>query len=808
MLRNFLKLAFRNISRHKGFSFINIAGLTLGLSACLLIGLFVLDEYSYDKFLPNSNRIYRVYNHYTNSGGSDDRAVAPPMIAASLEKDFPEAEITTRVMMLPKNKRLFEAGKNKFYEESGYLVDSTFFAVFEIPFIYGSSAKSLSNPSSIVLSRNMAERFFGGQNPVGKQILLDKNPCTVTGVFEKNPKFHLQCDYFVPLASAQLPAERMQSWGWQQFYNYAKLKPGTNVAALQIKFQKYVAEKSMAASKETQSHNKPFFQNIADIHLHSASFKFDVDGRGNITYVRALTVIALFILLIACFNFVNLATAKSLQRAKEVGVRKSIGAGKKQLMLQFIGETVLLSVISITLSAGLVILLLPWLNQFTGKHISPNIFFNPAFISLLLLLALLTGIIAGFYPAVVLSSFKPAKVLKANTGGHEKPGGIAWLRHALVVIQFTLSALLIISAIIVYQQVSYLHDKDLGFTKEQIMFFPMRGDNMFKNSEAFKTRLLQTPGVSSVSIGYGFPGDAVAGDEIRSIKNGKWEKQSATQLMVDYDYVKTLGLTVIAGRGFDKNRQTDKDKAFVINETAVKELGFGTPEKAIGQRLAWNPWGANNPDSLKEGNVIGVVKDFNYKSLYDKVELAVLQIFPDAAWKVAVKIKTAGMENTIASVEKAWGQFSPDYPLEYNFLDEGFDQVYRSEDKLKSLVWIFTCIAVFVGCLGLFGLAAYTAERRKKEVGIRKVLGASTQGIVLLLSRSFMQLVVISVIIASPVAWLCMNAWLQNFAYRITIGWWVFALAGIVAIIIAFATVSFQAIKAALVNPVKSLRSE
>jgi len=491
-----------------------------------------------------------------------------------------------------------------------------------------------------------------------------------------------------------------------------------------------------------------------------------------------------------------------------VGVRKSIGAGRKQLMLQFIGETVLLSFISVLIAVILSITLLPWLNDFTNKHISFALFINPVMILMFVALIFIVGIIAGFYPALILSGFKPVKVLKGNISGDETPGKIPWLRHGLVITQFVLSVLLIISALVVFNQVNYLHNKDLGFNKEQIMFFPMRGDNMFKNVDAFKNELKRSAGVSSVSIGYGFPGDAVAGDEIIVPHNGEQVTQSATQLMVDYDYIKTLGLQIIAGRDFSQQMQTDKDHAWIINETAVKQMGFGTPQNALGKDLYWHPWNATNSDSLKTGKIIGVVKDFNYKSLYDKVETTVLQIYPDAAWKVAIKIKTAGMSNAISSIKNVWNKFSPEYPIEYKFLDENFEDMYKAEDKLKSLLWIFTIIAIFVGCLGLFGLAAYTAERRKKEVGIRKVLGASTQGVVLLLSKDFIKLVVISLLIASPLAWYFMNKWLQDFAYRINISWWVFIITAVIALSIAFITVSFQAIKAAVANPVKSLRTE
>ncbi|HEX5153771.1 MAG TPA: ABC transporter permease [Parafilimonas sp.] len=809
MFNNFFKTAFRNITRHKGFSFINIAGLTLGLTACILIGLFVWDEHQYDKNIKDGEQVYRVYDEYTNTEGTQMMAVTPPMFATTLDRDFPEVEKTARVMMMAEYKTLFEAGKNKLYEQSGYFVDSTFLDIFPLSLKYGRIAKALNDPNSIVISQEMAERFFGSDDPVGKQILKDKQPYTVKAVFEKDPKFHLQFNYLISLSAVGLPAERMQSWGWHQFVTYVKLKKQTDVQALQSKFQTYVKKKStFAENNGTIGSDIPFFQSLKDIHLYSSDFKFDLAQRGNITYVNALSIIAIFILLIACFNFINLSTAKSLQRAKEVGVRKAVGAGKKQLVFQFTGETILLVFISIVISVALAIVFLPWLNSFTNKNIPSLLFINPVVILLFIALALTVGILAGFYPALVLSGFKPVKVLKASLSASEEPGKMPWLRHGLVITQFTLSILLIISAIIVFNQVNYLHNKDLGFNKEQIMFFPMRGDNMFNNTEAFKNDLLKVPGVSSVSIGYGYPGDAVAGDEIIVPRNGKQTTLSATQLTVDHDYIKTLGLQIIAGRDFSKAMNTDKDHAWIINETAVKQMGFGTPQKALGQDLYWHPWGASNPDSLKTGKIIGVVKDFNYKSLYDKVETTVIQIFPGAAWKVAVKINTANMSNTINAIRNAWNKFTPDYPIEYKFLDENFQQMYTAEDKLRSLLWIFTGIAIFIGCLGLFGLAAYTAERRKKEVGIRKVLGASTESVVVLLSRDFMVLVVISLVIASPVAWILMHQWLQNFAYRVHIDSWVFVIAAIVSLSIAFITVSFQAIKAAVANPVKSLRTE
>ncbi len=806
MLYNYLKIAIRNLLRHKGFMFINIAGLTLGLTACLLIGLFVHDEKQFDKFIPAGEQIYRIYVERTSNEGTEKSAGTPPMFATTLQQEYPEIDKTLRILRIP-SKDLFEAGAKKMYEEGGIAPDSTFFDFFPLAFTYGTAAKALDDPTAIILSQEMAERFFGRGNPVGKAILFNKQPFQVKGVFKNNSKFHLQLNYIVPLASQEIPKERMASWGWQQFYSYVKLKEQAGVKAVEAKFQRFVKEKVHPIIKEGGATYQPFFQPLHQVHLYSSDFKFDLLAiKGNITYVNALSIIAVFVLLIACFNFVNLATAKSLQRAKEVGVRKAIGASRQQLIVQFIGETMLLTFISILISGLFTFLALPWLNSFTGKQITFNFLQNPGILLLLLALTLVVGVLAGFYPALVLSNFKPVKVLKGIVAPESLPGQIPWLRHGLVVVQFALSVLLIISAIVVINQVNYLHQKDLGFNREEIMFFPMRGERMNQNYQTFKNELLRSPGVSSVSIGYGFPGDMFAGDQIKVLRNGELKAQPVTQLMVDHDYIKTLGLQVVAGRDFSQEIKTDAPAAYIINETAVAILGLGTPEKALGQTLFWNTWA--NQDSLKRGKIIGVVKDFHYKSLYDKVEPAVLQIYPDAYWKVAVKIKTAGLENTIAQVKKVWHRFTPEYPLEYTFLDESFNQMYQADDKLKSLLTLFTLVTIFVACLGLFGLAAYAAERRRKEIGIRKVLGASVNEITFLLSKDFVKLVVIALIIASPVAWYCMHQWLQDFAYRITINGWIFVAAGLIALLIAFVTISFQAIKAALMNPVNALRNE
>lgn len=798
MFRNYLKTSIRNLIRHKGFSFINVVGLTLGLTACLLIGLFVWDENQFDKFIPAGDRVYRIYYQVTGKEGTNHIATTPPMFATVLQQ-FPEVEQTLRILNNP-SKTLFEVGDKHLYEEGGIFAEASFFDFFPLSLLYGSAAKALVSPTSIVISQSMAQKYFNGQNPLGKEIKVEKTLFQVTGVFQTNPKFHLSINYILPLSAGVSEAD-LQTWQVYSYNNYIKLKKGTNVASLETKFQKY----THPFIKDEHFTYLPQFQPLSAIHLYSSSFQYDMAQRGNSTYVKALTIIAVFILLIACFNFVNLATAKSLRRAKEVGIRKTIGASRWQLICQFIGEALLLSFISLIISGFFTFLALPWLNDFTHKQISFNLFTNPAILLFLLGLTLVVGILAGFYPALVLSNFQPVKVLKGVAVPDGIPGKIPWLRHGLVVVQFALSVLLIISAIVVINQVNYLHQKDLGFNKEEIMFFPMRGDNLTKNYEAFKQELQQVPGVSAVSIGYGFPGDMFGDGMITVQRNGEQQSLKAAQLMVDYDYLKTLGLQLMAGRNFSKKFKTDKD-AYILNETAIAQLGFKTPEQALGHTVEWPTW--RNPELIKKGRIIGVVKDFHYKSLYEKVEPAALQIYPEAYWKVAVKMKTTAIGTTVSQIEAVWNRFSPDYPIEYNFLDQSFTTMYKAEDNLKSLLWIFTSVTIFVACLGLFGLATYAAERRRKEIGIRKVMGASINEITFLLSKDFIKLVLVACLIASPVAWYFMQQWLQDFAYRITISWWIFAIAGLTALCVALLTVSFQAIKAAVANPVKALRAE
>lgn len=807
MFKNYFKTAFRNLTRYKGFAVINILSLSIAITGCLVIGLFVWDELQYDKFLKEGKNIYRFHTKKTENTGTTTMASVAPMYATYTKQNYPEVQNTVRLLMFG-GKLLLETPEVSAYEENGHIADSTFFDVFPLTFKKGNPATALMLPTSIVITEKVADKYFKGSDPMGKTLKVDKTDFIVTGVLQNVPNhFHLDISYLMPLSSAGLPAERMQRWTWQQFYTYVKLKPGTNVENLVTNFQQAV--KKEAAPREAQADEAmavPYLQPLHDIHLKSADFLYDNAKRGNADYVKGLTIIALFVLLIACFNFINLATARSFRRAKEIGVRKVVGAERGQLVMQFTCETILLATIAFIISIGITLLILPALNNFTEKQISWGIFMNPIFLVVLIVIAIVIGMLAGIYPAMVMSGFQPIKVLK---GSLPSTTGLrsASLRQVLVIVQFALSALLIICTTIVYRQINYLHDKDLGFNKEQLLYFSAQGD-LSTRPEAFKQELLRSPGVVSATYGYGLPGDQLAGDGVKIPGKDGDINHPTTLLIGDYDYVKTLGLQLIAGRDFSRQFPTDTAESFIINETAVKEFGFGTPQAALGQKMNWDKWIPDSVTPVKKGKVIGVVKDFHYKSLHEKVNKAVIQIYPPIVSKFALKVKTENLQSTIADVKTAWTKFAPNYPLDYSFLDENFAKMYKSEDKLSSLLWIFTLMAIFVGCIGLFGLAAFSAEQRVKEIGIRKVLGASVIGIVSMLSKSFLKPVVIASLIAFPIAWWAMSKWLEDFPYRVNISWWVFALAAVAALVIALITVSFQAIKAAISNPVKSLRTE
>ncbi len=805
MWRNYLKTGLRNLIKYKGYSLTNILGLATGLSVCLLIGLFVWDEQQFDKDHPDGERIFRAYNQRFTNEGATFWASGSPQIGPVMKSDFPEVEETLRMYSI-RQKLLFKRGDKSFLEENGFYTEDPIFKFFRLPFLYGDPATALSYPNGIVLTEPIAVKYFGEENPVGKPLTINNQELQVTGVLAAlSPHFHLDFNFLLPFSELekQVSKERIQSWIWQDFYTYIKLNPGTDVERLKTKLPAFVEKYAHPQTKEMGFYYYTYLQPVKDIHLQSADFQNDAAIRGNQRYVTGLSVIGLFLLLIACINFVNLTTAKAVRRAKEVGVRKATGALRGQLILQFISESVILSAAATALATVVAVALVPYLNAFTEKSLKFPVLGDPAILAGLAGLALFTGMVAGIYPSVVLSGFRPIHALKA--GIQQGGGHVQWLRKGLVVLQFGLSILMIIGTLAVYRQVKYMNNKDMGFQREQLMVFPMRA-KMFENPENTRAEFANTPGVQSASVCFGIPGDIVSGDEI--IVPGEESKRLPARIFtIDHDYIKTMGMEIVAGRDFSKEIRTDADEAFILNETAVKNYGLGdTPEEAVGKPLEWKMWARN--DTIKKGRVIGVVKDFHYASLHEEVEASVLHIYPDAYWKIALRLDGNDLAATIAAIRSTWDRFETGYPIDYQFVDASFGEMYKAEERLSSLFWVFTMLAILIACIGAFGLIAHAAEQRVKEIGIRKVLGATAANIVVLLSKDFLLLVVAAVVFAAPVAWYFLKGWLDGFPYRIDLDIWIFLAAGAGALVIAGLTVGFQALKAAVANPVKSLKSE
>lgn len=799
MRQFFFASALRNIAKHKAFSALNIVGLSIGIALSILIFLFVIDEKSYDRQYTGSDQIYRSFYHIYKPEGTEIVATTPPTFPTVLEK-FPEVESCTRMLTI-KSLLLFEVGDKRIYESNGAYVDSNFFSIFDIDFVRGNAGTSLNLPTNIIINEELAQRNFGTVDALGKIIEVNNEAFSVTGVIKKIQHSHLKLSYVLPLSASGIPAERLNEWGWYGFTNYVKLKPDARPEILEKKFQPYV---NASVNKEKGTVFTAHFQPLEKIHLYSADFKYDVSERGNITYVNALLAIGLFILLIACFNFINLSTVRSLRRAKEVGIKKTLGADRTQLFVQFMFESVLIIIISTIVAVSLAVVALPSLNWFAGKELSVNALFSAKMAATIIGLIITVALLAGAYPAIALSKFRPVEVLK---GGHEtgqRNRSVPWVRNGLVVVQFALSVLLIICSVTVTKQVNYMQSKDLGFNDDQILLFNMRGETMRQNANTLKNEISQISAVRGVSVGYGFPGDMFGDGEITV--TGTNTKVKSVLLMADEQYIPTLGLTLLQGRNFNSKLPTDADNAFIINETAVTAMGLQNAKSALGKRISWPTW--RNSDSLKSGSIVGVVKDFHYKSVHDKIEPVVMMIYPPAASKVAVKLSGDKMESSIQQILQIWNKLSPDYPLDYVFLDDTFQKMYEAERKLKSLLSVFTGLAVSVACLGLLGLAAYSAQRRRKEISIRKVLGASSLRVAVMLTLELIKLVCISLLIATPIAWKIMSSWLTDFSYRITQDISIFGLAAFIALMVATLTVGTQALKAAMTTPIKNLKQD
>jgi putative ABC transport system permease protein len=792
MFKNYFKIYLRNLWKNRAFSFINIFGLTVGLTACFLIFLYVKFETGYDGFNSKANRIYRlVADIKTPSNTLHGSTTSAPM-AINIRKDFPEVESAVRIKYVS---FLVRKGDIKFQETGSILADSTLFDIFDFPLVYGNRQTALKEPMSIVFSETEAKKYFGNENPIGQTVLLtDANiNATVTGIMKDIPEnSQIRADMIVSMSSLQQISHRSLDSNWTSFNlsSYLLLRPGANPKTLESKLSPFINRYTVDPLKNTQTKYTLSFEALRDIYLHSTR---DGNATGNINNVYILSVIAIFILFIACINFVNLTTARAADCAKEVGIRKVSGAGKFQLIWQFVGESVLICLVAFTVTVLLSTVLLPLFNQLAGKTVSTGLFTNYSDVLILFLTSVLIGLIAGIYPAGVLSSYKPVTVLRGRfvTGTR----GVL-LRKGLVITQFTISIALIIATIIVYKQLQFMRSHDLGFNKDQMMIINTNGD---KKRTAFKESLSSIPGVLGTTFSNSVPGNGNPTANCQ-VENNSGDMQTAALdiYFVDFDFMPEYKMDVVAGRGFSKQFATDSTQSMIINETAAKLLGYKSPQDAIGKR--YDQWGS-------QGRIIGVVKDFHYLGLQQEIPALSMRI-ESRDPLLSIKVSTVNLTSTIKAIEKNWNQIIPNRPFDYSFLDQEFDKQYSAEARFGNLFLNFAVLAIFIACMGLLGLTSYSTLQRTKEIGVRKVMGATVSSIVNLLSFDFIKLVGIAFVIASPLAAMGMHKWLQSFAYRMGLSWWAFVLAGLLALFVTLFTISFQTIKAAVANPVKSLRTE
>jgi putative ABC transport system permease protein len=789
MFRNYFKIALRNLRRHKVISFINVIGLAIGIACSALILLYVGHELSYDQYHKSKKRIYRLVTKVQGASYEGIAKVPGPWSIAA-QKEFPEIEKVARFVFL--NETLVSRGEKRFYENGGFYADSTVFEVFSFPFLQGNPQTALTQPNALVITEDFAKKYFAGETALGQTVTFDnQNQYQITGVMANvAANSHFTFDFLVSMATYANP--RRDNWQWLQFYTYILLKAGASPQAVAEKFPALLRQNLEA---EVAVSYMPYLQPLADIHLRSHLFR-EMQPNSDVAYIYIFSAVAGFILLIACINFMNLTTARAATRAKEVGVRKVTGADRLQLIKQFLGESMLISFMALLLALVCIDALWPAFNSLTNRALTVDYFNDGAFSLSLIGIALMVGLLSGGYPAFVLSNFKPVNVLKGKLPSASR----TWLRQGLVVFQFAISVFLIIATGIVSNQLDYIQNKKLGFNEEQLVIIPIRDNTVREKYETVKQVLAQHPNVVSVSASANLPGGSDYGIPYEPAGIPRDRIPPARILVIDQDFVQTFEMELAAGRSFSKDHATDATAAFIINEEAVKQLGWSDP---LGQLIAMpNIQRASSP-------VIGVLKDFHFRSMHEKIgPLLLFMATPEWYNIISVRVRPENISATLAFLEAKWAEFDPSHPFTYTFFDAQFGQLHQAEQQMGNLLRYVAVLAILIACLGLFGLSAFTAEQRTKEIGVRKVLGASVGSIMMLLSKDFTQLVLIGFAVAAPLAYYAMNRWLQNFVYRTEIGVSVFMLSGLLALAIAWLTVSYQSIKAALGNPVEALRYE
>jgi len=807
MFKNYVKIALRNFLKQKGFSLINIFGLAVGVACCLMIVLYVFDELSFDRYHEKAKQIYRVgIDGFINNTSFQGVVTCSPM-AQALVREFPEVTAATRLRNF--GFPVFRYGDKVYSEERVFWVDQSFFDVFTVTFLRGDMTTALAEPTTIVLTRSMALKYFGDENPVGKTLNADnRRDYLVTGVVDDPPRnSHFHYDFLASLSTYE--DSRNPIWVSNNYYTYFVLQEGASPESVEEKFielvKKYVGPQIQAAAGisleqffESGGEWGYFIQPLTDIHLRS-HYEFELEPNGDIDYIYIFSVIAIGILLVACINFVNLATARSVNRAREVAIRKTVGSMRGQLIRQFLAETTMLSFIAVLTALIIVQFVLPAFNNITGKELAVPYHTSIYTIPALLGVVLFIGILAGIYPAFFLASFEPASVLKSETGGRVRK---SHLRNALVVFQFTVSIVLIIGTFIVNRQLKYIQDKNLGFNKDQIIVVK-KTDDLENQIRAFRQELLNNPSVINATNTRNLIGDAFGNSAFSLAGASGEEAHLLWTYFTDPYFADTYKIDMAAGRYFEEGRQADQ-QAVVINETAVKKLGLEDP---VGRQIVdMGP----TPDQSQTLTIIGVMKDFHFESLHFQIRsLIVLPYGPDNRGRfISVRVKSEGIRETLAFLESTWRKFAGNQAFEYEFFDDHFAKIYRAEERTGQIFFAFSILAIIIASLGLFGMAAFISERRTKEIGIRKVLGATESKIVFLLSRQFTKWVILSNLIAWPVAYYFMHRWIQRFAFRPGISVWSFLLASLIVLGIALLTVSYQTIRAARSDPVELLRYE
>jgi len=816
MIRNYLKIAWRNLQKNKIFSFINILGLAIGLTCCILISLYIFHETSYDRYHKNIRQLYQLGTIFLKDADVTTLPNTPAPMGAAMKQEFPEIAETARLLPLfAEDKTILQYSPEKgetrsFYETKGYVADPTFFKLFDYNFIAGDEKTSLNGPNSIVLSEEIAKKLFGNEPALNKTVRVSSNTngdtvFTVTGVFKPFSKpTQVDARFFLSVAGGNMEvfiARQTDMVSNNMFNTFLLLKPGTDAKKLEAKFPAFV-EKYMAKGLKAAGFNKKqFLMPVKDLHLQS-DLKADMGPVGSKKSLYVLGSIALFTLLLACINFMNLSTARSSKRSTEVGIRKVLGAEKNSLVKQFIGESMLMSFIGLVIAIALTAAALPGFSKISGVELQMNISAQwPLFVGFVVI-AIVTGLVAGSYPAFYLSSFRPVRVLK---GRFTNSLSAVALRKGLVVFQFIIGVILIIAAVVIGKQMRYMTTKDLGFAKDQQIIIPMRsltakGIYTSLKDDVVKNQMVTNAGGSLYYPGILNPRDMNLRREGKTVDDSK----NLPNNVIDESFLQTLDVKPVAGRLFSKDFTGDTANAMIINMEAVKQLQYKTPEEAINSKLFLDYRGQSY-----EFQVVGVVKDFHFQDLKTPIRPYGFFLGSQPFYNyLVVHAKQGNISSLLTSIGNSWKRLNPNEPFEYSFLDDDFQKNYQAESKLLAMVDSFTIIAIIICCLGLFGLAAFSAEQRVKEIGIRKVLGASIGNIVGLLSKEFLKLVFVALLVASPIAWWVMNKWLQDFAYRTNISWWVFAATAFIALLIALLTVSFQALKAALTNPVKNLRTE